>query len=138
MTRLSRLRSLLLAVWVVACMGEPSVLRICPMHATATAELEMAESMGSMAAPPRSAGHHRHGHGHDGAPSSSPSGNHHHYCSCINSCVGTSVSPLASTPPVIPAPPDIVDEQRLVSGPDARPRSAFVYLLPPGTGPPRV
>ena len=132
----------LLAIWFVLSIGEPSVVRICPMHATAAAELADAD-LGAMPGPMGSeeAAHHAGGHhASHGAPTHSHSSQqHHHHCTCINSCVGSASSALlAATRVQVEAPAVVAVVDQAASPSDGPALDEPPHLLPPGTGPPRI
>lgn len=128
MSRLFPLR-ILLALWFVLSVGEPSVLRACPMHASAAAELASERDMAGMAMS-----------GHDGTHESRSSGSHQHahHCNCVNCCVGCSSAALHSARADVIAPASFAWTSGEYPTPAAAPRASARYLLPPGTGPPRV
>ena len=131
----------LLAIWFVLSIGEPSVVRICPMHATAAAELADAD-LGtiSRASGAEEAAHHTGHHASHGAPMHSHSSQqHHHHCTCINSCVGSASSALlAATRVQVEAPAVVAVVDQATSPSDGPALDDPPHLLPPGTGPPRI
>jgi hypothetical protein len=137
----TRVLRALLAVWFVLTVGEPSVLRTCPKHASAAAEL--AEAGFDSLAPSHPSAHAAHAagdhHGAHGARTNAPAPSHHqHHCTCINCCVGAASAALAA-PHVQLAPAQVVAVA--AHRPSWRDVPAFQeppHLLPPGTGPPRA
>ena len=130
----------LLAVWFVLTVGEPSVVHICPMHASAAAELADADAGGmpmatGMVAEHAMRGHHpRHGtSGH-----SHSSGGHAHHCTCISCCIGCNSTALAATRVQIEPPAVVVAVATTVSANGLLAVEDPPHLLPPETGPPRA
>jgi len=130
----------LLAVWFVLSVGEPSVVHICPMHASAAAELaEAGIGDTAMAHGSREMAHHAARHaGHGSSTDSHSSGQHQHHCTCISCCVGSATSILAATPPRLVTPPVVTVAARRVTRADLLALEDPPHLLPPGTGPPRA
>ena len=126
---MSRILRTLLALWFVLSVGEPSVLRTCPMHSSAAAELGGEGDMSGMHMP-----------GHEATHGSHSSGAHHHahHCSCVNCCVGCSCHVLHSPRAALGTPTCAVQTSVGYQTADATRRSSERYILPPGTGPPRV
>jgi hypothetical protein len=131
----------LLAVWFVLTVGEPSVVHICPMHASAAAELADGPFGTAQAAPGRAdAADHASGHhaGHGALHHSHAPGHHAHHCTCISSCVGSASLVLAPAGYRFEAPALVaVFEPAALPG-DVAALEDPPHLLPPGTGPPRV
>jgi len=130
----------LLAVWFVLSVGEPSVVHICPMHASAAAELAeagmvdvaMGHGAGEMA---HHAAHHA---GHGLSTDSHSTGQHQHHCTCISCCVGSATSVLAATPPRLETPAVLAAVAKRPPRADVLALEDPPHLLPPGTGPPRA
>ena len=131
----------LLAIWFVLSIGEPSVVRICPMHATAAAELADADlGTGSRPMGSEDVAHHTGHHASHGAPTHSHSSQqHHHHCTCINSCMeSASSAALAAARVQVEAPPVVAVVDESASPSDGLALDDPPHLLPPGTGPPRI
>lgn len=128
----TRVLRALLAVWFVLSVGEPSVVRICPMHASAAAELADA-GLGGMAH--HSAGHHAH---HDASGHSHSSREHQHHCTCIDCCVASSPSALAARGVELETLRIVAVVAPLPSSNGFAALAEPAHLLPPSTGPPRV
>jgi len=129
---LARVLRALLAVWFVLSVGEPSVVHICPMHASAAAELA-ADGHGEPAH--HAAGHHAE---HGASSHSHSTGQHQHHCTCINCCVGSAASALAASSVQLQTPHVVAVVAQLPSRDGVRALEAPPHLLPPSTGPPRA
>ena len=131
MRRVLSLRALhlLFALWFVLGVGEPSVLRLCPMHASAVAELASERDTPAAGMSGHEAVHEEH-----------PSAAHHHahHCNCVNCCVGCSFAALHSPHVAIGEPAFGLRASGDFAAPADAPRTSALHLLPPGTGPPRV
>jgi hypothetical protein len=119
----------LFALWFVLSAGEPSLLRTCPMHFSASAEVASEQDMAGKTMP-------HHGGGHGSRSSDAPG--HEHSCNCVECAVDCASAALHPTRVDIGAlacsvtTPDVLrvaDDMRHTSAP---------HLQPPGTGPPRV
>ena len=136
----SRVFRAILAVWFVLSVGEPSVVRICPMHASAAAELADGDAGGMAVAPQTNPEHGAHGHHapHGASSHSHSSGGHAHHCTCIGCCIGCASSALAATRLQIETPKIVAVVATTVSPSDVLSVQGPPHLLPPGTGPPRA
>jgi len=85
--------ALLLPLWLVFAIGEPSLVHQCPMH-------DVASTQGTAIDP--HATHAEHAEHAEHAPADRPAPHSHQCCSCIGACTAAS-SVVAPRPAAIPA-----------------------------------
>jgi hypothetical protein len=118
--------ALLLPLWLVFAVGEPSLVHSCPTHGGAAgAGVAVAEHSGHGEA---HAPHHA-SHSHGGAPQGK------HYCTCIGCCTiaGGAVLPHTS---VVSIGAVIVGQSALPNAPSRVSHRDAHLLLPYANGPP--